>query len=194
MLFTLKKIAKALLYRPKLGRLGKNSYIRRPRWIAHGRCVEIGDDCSIGHFAIISSVTIDNDKMLMPKIVLGNDVYIGGFVQLHAMDRIEIGDGCVLSEHVYISDIAHGLDPKGIRIMSQPLESRGPVTIGKRNFIGFGSSVLPGVTLGDNCIVGTGSVVTKSFPGGSMIAGVPARLLKSYDHESGTWRPADGST
>lgn len=103
------------------------------------------------------------------------------------MDLVEIGSGCVLSEHVYVSDIAHGLDPRGGFIMEQPLESKGPVRIGKNVFIGYGCSILPGVTLGDHCVVGTRSVVTHSFPAYSMIAGSPARVVKQYNPITGQW-------
>lgn len=53
----------------------------------------------------------------------------------------------------------------------------GKITIGDNCFIGVGSILLPGVTLADNCIVGAGSVVTKSFKEGSVLAGVPARII-----------------
>ena len=150
----------------------------------------MGADCFIGRMAVINPLVRYGEQPQQGEIVLGDNVYIGGFCQLHAMQRLEIGDGCVLSEHVYVSDLAHGLDPLGPPIMEQPIESKGPVKIGKRVFIGYGCSVLPGVSLGDHCIVGTRSVVTRSFPAYSMIAGSPARLIKRFNLETRKWEAA----
>jgi acetyltransferase-like isoleucine patch superfamily enzyme len=55
------------------------------------------------------------------------------------------------------------------------------IKIGNNVFIGYGSIIMPGVTIGDNVVIGAGSVVTKSFEGDCVIAGVPARVIKSLD-------------
>ena len=158
-----------------------------PYWLYNPQCVEIGARCSVGQFTKINPLIEYNGTPQSGEIILGDDVHIGGFTQIHSMHRLEIGDGCVLSEHVYMSDVAHGFDPAAGLIMKQALESKGPVRIGKQVFIGYGCSVLPGVTLGDHCIVGTRSVVTRSFPAYSMIAGSPARLIGSFNHDTGRW-------
>jgi lipopolysaccharide O-acetyltransferase len=71
--------------------------------------------------------------------------------------------------------------------MQQALISKGPVTIGRRCFLGFRVAVMPGVTLGEHCVVGANSTVTRSFPAYSMIGGSPARLLKTYSLETHQW-------
>lgn len=184
-----KRWIKALLFRPLRIRMGPNSVVMLPRWLHNPANIQIGKDCYVGRFSILHPLASHEGRLSSGQIVLGNDVYVGGFVQIHALGRVEIGDGSVLSEHVYISDIAHGLHPSKGPIMKQPLESKGPVKIGRNVFIGFGSSVLPGVNVGDHCVVGTRSVVTRSFPPYSMIAGSPAKLIKVFDQAAQEWVP-----
>jgi acetyltransferase-like isoleucine patch superfamily enzyme len=183
----LKKIVKSLLYRPSFARMGEGSVILLPRWIYNKKNIEIGEKCVIGRFAVFNAVREYAGQHYRSKISIGDNVYIGGYSQLHCMDSLTLGDGVVLSEHVYISDIAHGFDPEKGLIMEQHLESKGPVYIGENTFVGYGVSVLPGVVLGKHCIVGTRSVVTRSFPDYSMIGGSPARLIKRYCLETKKW-------
>ncbi|TAM03343.1 MAG: acyltransferase [Pusillimonas sp.] len=185
-----KRLVKRLIYRPRGVRMGPDSLVMRPHWFYNRSCIQMGARCSVGRFAIFNPFTDYKHPARPGTIRLGDDVYIGGFSQIHSVSLLEIGDGCVLSEHVYISDVAHGLDPRAGLIMQQPLESKGPVRIGRHVFIGLGASVLPGVTLGDHCIVGARSVVTRSFPAYSMVVGAPARLIKVFDQASGQWLPA----
>jgi acetyltransferase-like isoleucine patch superfamily enzyme len=103
------------------------------------------------------------------------------------IDTICIDDGCVLSEYVYMTDLFHGFDPTKGLIMSQDLISKGSVKIGESSFIGYRACIMPGVTLGKHCVVGANSVVTKSFPDYSMIAGSPARLIKTFSFEKQDW-------
>jgi acetyltransferase-like isoleucine patch superfamily enzyme len=187
----LKKLVKLIIYRPKGAVIGADSWVLLPRWFYNAKKISIGKNCFIGRFAVFHPILNYGEQSCAGKIIIGDDVYIGGFSQIHAMGQLSIGDGCVLSEHVYISDIAHGLHPDRGLIMKQPLESKGPVTIGRNVFIGYGSSVLPGVTLGDHCVVGTHTVVTKSFPSYSMIAGMPAKLIKIFNKNTGSWIPVD---
>jgi lipopolysaccharide O-acetyltransferase len=114
---------------------------------------------------------------------------MGHYACVTCIDSVDIGDGCVLSEHIYIADSFHGIDPKDGPIMERVLGSKGPVVIGRRSFLGYRSSVLSGVTLGEHCIVGAHSVVTDSFPKYTMLAGAPARAIKTYCEVSGQWEP-----
>lgn len=174
----IKRLIKRYWFSPKGANIGENSFVRRP-WLWFNReSISVGRNVFIGRESVLHPVTKYASISHEPQIRIGDGTYIGGYCQLHAIDSIEIGPECVLSEHVYVSDIAHGMEMIPTPIMEQPLESKGPVRIGRRVFIGYRAAILPGVELGDHCVVGTNAVVTRSFPAGSMIGGIPARLIK----------------
>lgn len=109
------------------------------------------------------------------RIRIGDDNYFNRNVMLDACGLIEIGDNSMIGPDVYITDSNHkygpGLDPHKL-----PMDV-GRVKIGNRCWIGAKAIILKNVELGDGCVVGAGAVVTRSFPAGSVIAGVPARLM-----------------
>ncbi len=130
------------------------------------------------------------------QLIVGQHVHIGPFSIISAMDNIIIGDDCLLAERVSIRDHDHRIPLRDhdhripIRdhdhpTAAQPIPYRktgytvAPIRLGRNVWVGAGVSILKGVELGDNCIVGAHAVVNRSFPGGSIIAGVPARLLRT---------------
>lgn len=173
-----KSLVKRVWFKPRGAIIGPRVMVRRP-WLWFNRQrIQIGSDVFIGRESVFHPVEEYAGVKHSPSIIIHSGTYIGGYAQIHAMDLVEIGCDCVLSEHVYISDIAHGMANIPTPIMQQALESKGPVILGKRVFVGFRASILPGVTLGDHCVVGSHSLVTKSFPPGSVVGGIPAKLIK----------------
>ncbi|MBS7441486.1 acyltransferase [Enterobacter sp. 120016] len=120
-------------------------------------------------------------------IFIHDGVYIGRDVNIHTASKIVISKNCVISDYVYISTLAHGIDPELGPILTQKDIDKGQIILGENVFLGFNTKILPGVTLGDWTIVGTGAVVTKSFPGFCVVAGNPARIIKTYNHSSHEW-------
>lgn len=190
-----KYIVRALLNLPHpsekenhLDFIGENSSIEKPLLIIGKKNIFCGENTSIGVNAWLGAYGTYLDKIYNPKIIIGNNVRIGNYACLTAINKIEIKDGCLFSEYVYVSDHAHGVDPStGLSPKDQDLFSKGPVVINENCFIGYRVSILPNVTLGRNCVVGAHSVVTKSFPDYSMIAGSPAKLIKRYCFNSKDW-------
>lgn len=177
-----------LLRRPLGVRMGSVSTMRRPWTITNRHLISIGSRTRIGRDAIVNPMTRAESGMPEDgRVAIGDDVYIGLHSQIHACRGVRIGDGTVLSDYVYVNDASHGLDPHAGLIMAQPIACRGEIVIGRHVFLGLRSIVFSGVELGDHCVVGANSVVTRSFPAGSMIAGSPARLVKRYDDEQRRW-------
>lgn len=158
--------------------LGRGSAVFFPRKVTGARFVSIGDNSIIVGGSWIAAYAKYGEYTYSPKVHIGSGVRIGYNVMITAIDRVTIGDGCLLSGDVFISDHSHGHDfEKGSPVL-QPLVPGGAVVIGKNCFIGIRAVIMPGVTLGDGCVVGANTVVTKSFPAGAVIAGTPARLIR----------------
>jgi len=192
--YCLKVLLARIFLRPYGMTMGANSTVQLPRYILNPRQIRIGRNTHILRHCRLEACSSHSGGPLDGRITIGDDVYVGAHCMFAAMLGIDIADGCVFSDFVYVSDAAHGLRPAAGPIMKQPLESKGRVSIGKNCFIGLGSSILPGVTLGEHCIVGTRSVVTRSFPAYSMLVGNPARCIKTYDLAGSRWVPSCHST
>ena len=160
-----------------IGMCGPGSGICLPRSIVGARRLFVGAGSWILPGSRIECVEIWQDQRFEPRIEIGENVYIGRHFFAACVGKIKIADNCVLSDHVYISDCNHSYDKRYGHIMKRPLESRGGVTIGEGTFIGYRVVIMPGVTIGRDCVVGAQSVVTKSIPDGSTAAGVPARII-----------------
>lgn len=92
--------------------------------------------------------------------------------------EVTIGDGTLIGPNVQIYAADHPRDPA---VRKTGLENGKPVRIGKNVWIGGGAMIMPGVTVGDDAVIGAGSVVTRDVPAGATVAGNPARVLKKKD-------------
>lgn len=106
------------------------------------------------------------------NISLGNRVFLNFNCVLLDVTPITIGDGTEIGPGTQILAADHPRDPEPRRLK---LETGRPVTIGKNVWIGGGALLLPGVTVGDDAIIGAGSVVTRDVPAGATVFGNPAR-------------------
>jgi acetyltransferase-like isoleucine patch superfamily enzyme len=189
---SLRELFRQIVRRPRGVSIGRGSGVMRPWTVVNPERMSIGSGTSV-----LGNLYWECAKSAGPggsqgRITVGSNVLIGSHSFFTSLREISIGDGCVLSGHIYISDENHGFNPKAGPILEQPLESKGPVRIGNNCFLGYRVAILPGVTLGEHCVVGANSTVTRSFPAYCMLAGSPARIIKQYSHEFGGWIKYDG--
>jgi acetyltransferase-like isoleucine patch superfamily enzyme len=122
-------------------------------------------------------------------IRIGDRCNIGRRSAVVARQRVEIGDDVTFAPDVYVTDHNHRYDDPDTPITRQWVDSA-PVSIGDGCWLGARAIVLPGTTLGRNVVVAGGSVVRGDVADHSVVAGVPAKVVRRY--ADGTWVPPVG--
>lgn len=137
--------------------------------------IAIGSNSGIGAFSsIIVSTSFQN---IGSFIRIGSNVGIGEFASLGGAGGLEIGDDCIIGQYFSCHPENHNYGNPEQLIRRQGVRRKG-ITIGSNCWIGSKVTILDGVNVGAGCVIGAGTVVTKSFPSNSIIAGVPARILR----------------
>lgn len=117
------------------------------------------------------------------NITVGKNVFINACCHFQDHGGVSLGDGCQIGHNVVFATLNHGLAPED-RQTTYPA----PITLGKNVWVGSNSTILQGVTIGDNAVVAAGAVVTKDVPENTIVGGVPARIIRksnspiSYSH------------
>lgn len=107
------------------------------------------------------------------NIHIGDDVFINACCNFQDHGGVFIGDRCQIGHNVVFATLNHGLSPEERRTMTPA-----PIVLGKNVWVGSNSTILQGVTIGDNAIVAAGAVVTKDVAPNTVVGGVPAHYLK----------------
>jgi len=106
---------------------------------------------------------------------LGKGVYANFGATFVDDTHIYIGDATMLGPNVVIATAGHPIDPE---LRARALQYNMPVRIGRNCWLGAGVIVMPGVTIGDNTVIGAGSVVTKDIPSGVVAIGNPCKVMR----------------
>ncbi|MCW3000528.1 MAG: Acetyltransferase (isoleucine patch superfamily)-like protein [Solirubrobacterales bacterium] len=140
--------------------IGKDAVVHLGRWawLGHGTKVR----CHEGEVHIGA------------KSVLGQECTISAY------QHVSIGRECIIADRVMFIDFDHGVVDVDRPIRNQGIYMR-DVRIGHNVWIGYGAAFLRGVTVGDNAVVGTNSVVTRDVPENAVAAGAPARVVRLRD-------------
>lgn len=168
--------------RHRFAHWGKGSHIAwKPMKLAGHKYITVGNKTFIAAGVQLTAWDSYNDGRYSPAITIGNGCVIREFAHISAVNSITIGDNLLTGTNVLITDNSHGQSTRehmSLPVKERPLYSKGPVTIGNNVWLGNNVCIMPGVTIGDGVIVGANSVVTHDVPAYSVVAGLPARIIK----------------
>ena len=154
--------------------------------------INLGKDVEIDPSSSINNVTIGDNVRIAKRcsvygspgnqLEIGSNTYIGMNSLLNGFAaKLTIGCNVSIAQNVNIMvDSGPNASPAMQKVF--PLEKR-PVTIGNHVWIGAGSVIMPGVTLGDYCIVAANSYVNRSFDHFTIVGGSPAKVLRTYTED-----------
>lgn len=174
------------LYSRVVSRKFKQSIFFYPtvRSVIGAKYFTIGKKCLFGYKAIITAHESYGSQKFNPRVEIGDNCDFGDYIHISVIGLLKIGNNCLSGRNVTISDNNHGdtnfadlsLPPK-----KRKLVCKGPIVIEDDVWICDKVSILGGVHIGKGCVIGANSVVTKSFPPYCIIAGVPAKIIKTID-------------
>jgi acetyltransferase-like isoleucine patch superfamily enzyme len=111
------------------------------------------------------------------EVSIGAKSVIGQECTISAYQHVSIGRECIVADRVMLIDFDHGVTEVERPIRAQGIYKR-DVRVGHNVWIGYGACILRGVSVGENSVIGTSSVVTKEVPANAVVAGAPARVIR----------------
>ncbi|SEH14039.1 acyltransferase [Thermoleophilum album] len=151
------------------------------RWPLHGDVLEA---LRAGRLQVGEGVHFEPHVWLAAPgsatIAIGAGSFLNIAVMVAALERVEIGRHCMFANGCFISDADHRFDDLTLPVTWQGFTSKGPTRIGDNVWCGANVVVTSGVTIGERCVIGANSVVTRDIPPFSVAAGAPARVLRRF--------------
>lgn len=165
--------------------------IRRPIFVRSKKLLQYGEGFTTGYNCRFEM--FDGGKGHAKKLNIGKNCKVGDYVHIAAGESVRIGDNVLMGSKILITDLNHGNysemcinSAPHIPPDSRPIHTEA-VSIGNNVWLGDNVCILPGVTIGDGCIIGANAVVNKDIDSNCIAAGSPARVVKKYYEESKTW-------
>lgn len=152
------------------GSFGKMPLLGEPLEMLRGGRLVLGEGCVLEPLVWFTGGSEG-------RIILGEGVLLNVGVMVAALDLVEIGDHTMVANGSVITDSNHRFDDRSLPVTWQGFTSKGPTRIGANCWLGANVTVTSGVTIGERCVIGAGSVVTTDIPPFSIAAGVPARVI-----------------
>jgi acetyltransferase-like isoleucine patch superfamily enzyme len=164
------------------------SVVYKPAKIEGKQFISLYKNVKINSYSWLIALKIDEFE---PELIFHEGCNIGDFNHIAAVRRVVFGKNVLTANRVYISDNLHGYDDISKPIMHQPVKFKSEVIIGDGSWIGENVCII-GANIGKNCVIGANSVVTVDIPDYSVAVGIPAVVIKRYDHSSRSWKKTNG--
>ena len=149
------------------------------RWPVHGNVLELLRE---GRLELGPQVLFEPNVWLTAEapgsIAIGEGTFLNIAVQVAAKDRVEIGAHCMFANGCFVTDGNHRFDDPDKPVTWQGFTTKGPTRIGDNVWCGANVVITSGVTVGERCVIGANSVVTRDLPPRSVAVGAPARALR----------------
>ncbi|MBF7090645.1 acyltransferase [Flavobacterium sp. ALJ2] len=171
-------------YTREFRNIGESISFAYPLYLKGGKYISIGTNVGADQRLRLDAIDEFLGDKFNPEIIIGNNVSIQKDCHIGAINKINIGNNVLIASKVYISDHFHGEITKEALLLppaQRKLYSKGPVIIEDNVWLGEGVVVLPGVTIGENAIIGANAVVTKSIPKNCVAGGNPARIIREIN-------------
>lgn len=160
----------------KVATWGRGSRIWPPATIVKGEGITIGNRVTIREHVWLNTKGRREDGS--SALVIGNGTYIGPFVHINAWREVTIENDVLIADRVFISDSEHHFQSRKLPIQYQGDYFKASVRLCSGCWIGIGSVILPGVTIGANSVVAANSVVRQDVPDFTIVGGVPASIIR----------------
>lgn len=174
------------VYRSAFRRIGAGSFVSPFIQSVGLDCITLGSGSRISRNTRLLALKSYGSQAFLPEMVIGDNVSIGFGCTLSCVNRLVIGHDVTIGDNVYLADSHHDYGNPSLGVLSQPLLP-GEITLGQGAWIGYGAFVAGNVSIGEHAVVGANSVVTRSVPAFTVVAGVPAKPVKRFDHGTQCW-------
>ena len=156
------------------------------RWPVHGNVLEaLGE----GRLEIGKQVLFEPGVWITApdraRVRIGGGTFLNQGVMIAAVELVEIGEHCMLANGCFVTDGAHRFDDPDRPVPWQGFTTKGPTRLGANVWLGANVVVTSGVTIGERCVIGANSVVTRDIPAFSVAAGAPAKVLRPIGSRPG---------
>ena len=171
-----------LLIAIRFKEFGTHSVIESPIRLLGAQDIAIGSRTYIGSDSWLCTLFIRNEsfhRSVEPILKIGNNVSISGHCTISAVERVTIEDNVLIARYAYIADHTHAYSDPSIPIKDQGVTKISPVLIKNGAWLGQNVIICPGVTIGKNSVVAANSIVRQDVPDFTVVAGSPAKAIKS---------------